>query len=306
MDRRLHPKCRQVLFAIMAGTIVTLVCACTTPLSQKVQPVQDFYDAASKLSEAEQQTYADIDAARVRLKRLEQEAHYLKNENFTLDPPQPLSNAAKLRFDATKAVQIYAQTLVRLTGDQPNKNIDSYTEDLASKIKTAWSSVPAVQGGGTYNAQDAGLVVAAFTAIANLAVDTARARKIQDAAAEAQGHLVALAALLKADDTVLSAQDKRLDDEMPTVTEQILGVYRKSYASDPGKLNDFFKSNTAEYDAYLAQKAKRAKIGDLADALVRANAVLAKDDQASFLVLAKDASRRASDAIDVFNTVKKQ
>jgi hypothetical protein len=286
----------------LVGLMLT---ACTTPLAQQAQPVQDFYDAASKLSEAEQQTYTDLDVARVRLKRLEQEVHYLKNENFALDPPQPLAPAAKLRIDAVKAVQLYAQTLVRLTGDQANKNVDSYTEALAGKIKSAWSAAD-VKGASTFDDKTAGAISAAFAGIANLAVDIARSRKIQEAAAEAQPHLEELALLLKQDDSVLSAQYKRLDDEMPSVGEQILERYRGSYKSDPGKLNDFFKSNTSDYDTYLAAKAKRARIGDLADAVVRANAVLAKDDQASFLVLAKDASRRASDAIDVYNVVKKQ
>jgi hypothetical protein len=268
-------------------------------ISDVQQSTQDFYDAASKLSDAEQRVLADVNASIVRSYQDRAAADYLSGRNFDLTtaPPAIPVETVDVRVKAVQAVQLYAQKLVDLTSAQENKNVDAYSQT------TAQSLAKLVPSGGVSPTQ-VGAVTAAFTGIANIVLDHEHYKDIVSAAKAAQTPLETLSGLVKSDDPFIKNPLVAAAKVDGVAREQVLEAIRGDPKVPKDRWLAAFREITST-NAVADLSSEQAMVENLIDALVRANAALAKGDHTTFKSVAKEAAVRGSDTYNVFKATKK-
>ena len=147
-------------------------------------------------------------------------------------------------------------------------------------------------------------MTAAFTGVANVVLDRGRYKTAVAAAAAAQPHLETLAALIKNDDEFIQTPLKTAATLDGVATNQILQHIRVDKQVPKERLLIAFLSVTAT-SRVADLSSEQSVVDSLADAVVRANAALAKGDQHAFGVLARNAIARGKDMYTVFQVVRK-
>ncbi len=285
---------RAPCLALLLASLVLAGCASLNALHG---PTQDFYDAATQLVSAETMLLSNLNASIARSYLDRTEANYLAGRNIDLSaaPPQIPQPSIQVRVQAVQAVQLYAERLLDLTSGQPHANIDSYSEATAQSFKKlAPNSVPpnAVAG-----------VTAAFTGIANVILDQQRYTTIVAAARDADPHLQALAALIRNDDDFIRAPLQAAAMVGAVARQQILEAIRADQQAPKHAWHTAFRE-VAGWDPLTDSSARQTAVEQLADALVRANAALARGDERTFAAIARDAVNRAVDISNVFWATK--
>jgi len=267
------------------------------------RPAQDLSTASSKLYGAERKVLTDLNESIARSYRHRGQADYLAGKPVdaslaeALHPPLLPQPSIDVRVKAVLAVELYAHSLLELTGGSDKSQVDSNTEASAHSVAQVLpSSVPSSEVAG---------VTAALTAIANLVFDRARYRTAEALAAAAQPHLETLAALLKNDDELITAPLGAAAALDGVAMAQILEHVRadKGVTQD-GLLLAFLSVTSSERVADLT--AEQSAVDALADAVVRANSALSRGQRETFQALAREALARGEDAYGVFKAMGSQ
>lgn len=259
------------------------------------QPAGDFYNAAVALGTAEQRVLSDLNASIARSYQDRAEADYLSGEAFDVaaKPPAIPQASIDVRIRAVQAVQLYAQKILDLTDDQANKTVNA---DAAATAQSFGKLLP-----GSVPAADMGAVTAAFTGIANIALDQTRYSTVVDAARAAQPHLQTLERLIRNDDALIRAPLKAAAVVDRAARNQVLEHIRSDRRVTQYRLHTAFRDVTA-YGDLADLSAEQGAVNNLADAIVRANALLASGDASTAMAIARDALSRANGIYDVFKT----
>lgn len=269
--------------------------------SELQHPAQNFYNAASALAIAEPKLLNDVNDTAATLKLAEAENKYIEGKPFDLPSESPLIPAASInvRVDATKAIQLYAQSILALTGSTPDQNVDTYSEALAKNLQTGagarWSGLPA---------QQAQALSAALSGVLRMVIDQKAYTNIVKAAKAAQPHLEALAALIAADAESLGDPIQGMMITDATARVQLLETIRQDKRVPVDRQYELFATivNANQPGVTLDEL---QNVSSLAQSIVAANAKLAAGDISSFNALAEDAYRRGLDAYTVFQQSKK-
>lgn len=280
---------------LLLGLIMLAGCA---GLGTIRQSTQDFYDAASALNNAEKRVLSDLNASIAKSYQDRAEADYISGKNFDVaaEPPVIPQASIDVRIKAVQAVQLYAQKLLELTSNQENKNVDAYTESTAQSLGNLLpNSVPTA---------DMGKITAALTGIANIALDQERYKTIVDAAKAAQPCLETLAKLIKNDDTFIEAPMKVAAMVDKVARNQILEHIRSDKLVTKDRLHTAFK-DVLSSGGVTDLSSEQAAVDQLANAIVRANALLAKGNVGTSMEILHDAVGRINDAYQVAQAAKK-
>lgn len=286
------------LFLKMISLLAIALLAGCAGLGTMRQSTQDFYDAASALSTAEQRVLSDLNASIAKSYQDRAEADYLSGKNFDVAAKPPMIPQASIdvRIKAVRAVQLYAQDLLDLTSNKENKNVDAYTEAAARSLGNLLpNSVPA---------PDMGPVTAALTGLANIALDQERYKSIVDAAKAAQPNLETLAKLIKNDDTFIEGPMKTAAMVDGAARNQILEHIRSDKLVAKDRLHIAFR-DVLSSGGVADLSAEQIDVDRLADAIVRANAILAKGEVTTSMAIVHDAVSRVNDAYQVAQAAKK-
>jgi hypothetical protein len=225
--------------------------------------------------------------------------HYVSGRNFSLDgKPAPAPKAAlDARQAAFDTLSAYAQALVTLASDEPNKALDTNTKDLAGKI------VAIMPDSGQVTAP----LAAAFNAMGQALLDFQRAKKIEEEAARNHPSIMVIAEFIKKD--LASAQDN-MEGALLTITttrEKQLDALRcpadKARAQsaacraplDPKELMMSWRE-TMEMERQTTGPSQIPAVMSAVNAMVKAHAAIAAGNKASLSVAVKDLVRRARHA----------
>lgn len=149
-----------------------------------------------------------------------------------------------------------------------------------------------------------GKVTAALTGIANIALDQERYKTIVDAAKAAQPNLEMLAKLIKNDDPFIEAPLKVAAMVDRVARNQILEHIRSDKLVTRDRLHTAFRDVLSSGGA-ADLSTEQAAVDRLADAIVRANALLAKGNVGTSMAILHDAVGRINDAYQVAQDTKK-
>lgn len=267
------------------------------------QPTRQLYQASSDLVAAEAALLDRTnDAARERTLALRRRAYVVAPQGA--DAPVDLAMPADLlggdvrdaRLAALQAIQVYAAKLVALTGDADGKALDADMTALAQSIGKG-----AKLSGGTMSGEHLAMVASAISALASIALDQVRYRKITEAAAAAAPHLDALRQALRAEAATAALVAKANADNARLADQSLLEHVARDARVDAAR-------RLAAFDAVAARQARprvdARPVLDALDAVLRANAAIASGRKADFAAFAEDALGRAGRALTVYEAVQ--
>jgi hypothetical protein len=262
------------------------------------QPTLGFYDAAVALNNAEQRMLLDLNRSITRSYQDRAEVDYLSGKNFDVstNPSVISQESIDVRIKATQAVQLYAQKLLDLTSSQQNQTLDTNMESAAQSLETLLpNSVPP---------EEMGHVSAALDGIANIVLDQERYKTIVEAARAAQPHLETLARLIRNDDAFIETPLKAAAAVDRVARNQILEHIRNDKLVTQDRLHASFR-DVLSYEGVTDLSPEQAAIDDLANAIVRTNALLAKGNRVPSMAVLQNAMNRINNLYQVSQATKK-
>jgi hypothetical protein len=262
------------------------------------QPTLGFYDAAVALNNAEQRILLDLNRSITRSYQDRAEVDYLSGKNFDVSTNSSVisQESIDVRIKATQAVQLYAQKLLDLTSSQQNQTLDTNMESAAQSLETLLpNSVPP---------EEMGHVSAALDGIANIVLDQERYKTIVEAARAAQPHLETLARLIRNDDAFIETPLKAAAAVDRVARNQILEHIRNDRLVTQDRLHASFR-DVLSYEGVTDLSPEQAAIDDLANAIVRTNALLAKGNRVPSMAVLQNAMNRINNLYQVSQATKK-
>jgi cell division protein ZapA (FtsZ GTPase activity inhibitor) len=218
--------------------------------------------------------------------------------------PQVITPAQiKIRNDLMSAVVLYADKMMALASTDSDKTLSTDSQTVAGNLKK-------LAGSGSGTSTIVAGVAAAFTAIAELALDEKRYKNLQEAATAMQTSIDTVIDALTAENRAFSvtivAADKVLESQLraeaasaKTVVEKFNAIVRarEILAAESGQ--SLAALGTIDWDATDLSK----PISDSLPGIKTANAAIAKGSSANIYAAAHDLYARASAARDLYTSI---